>query len=866
MKTKILKSHTIIPSELYVYREADRILSEIIENMGRPGYILVARQMGKTNLLLNTKRVLQDADNIYVYIDLSTINGTVRDYFQNIIDTAIDTHKDLFSDVKIKIDKDRQERSIPEQKEHDLELRQLLKIVNKRMVIILDEIDALTRTPFSDTIFAQIRSIYFQRDNYNEFYKLTYILSGVIEPSEIIKDKRISPFNIGQKIYLSDFNYNEFEIFIKKTGIDISRETKDRIFYWTNGNPRMTWDVCSDLEDKILLGIELNPSEVDLTVKKIYLLEYDHAPIDHIRELVESDKAIKDAITVIKYKKGDQLSDDIKRKLYLAGIINSNYNIGAVSIKNRIIEESLSDDWLLSIDKKKKGLLKIADDFYGDNNFVEADKLYREYIGNGEIDEKSIKGIYYKLGVCNYKIFKYKKAIEYFEQGLFDKEGYANIYYDTIFLIGLCHLYEKNYESSIEKFREIVESKKYDDYYYRSLLNLSGIYQAIDVNKYENEIRRNNNEIIENIDRCKDITAENGRMIKSFAYYNIGKFYEKIENKEKAKEYYSLCADHCNLNEQPTTLMSLYEMEEDLEKKRAIILKIKDIIINNNIKINQFNFENLLGLTDEVFWIIINELYDIGDNNEFMDLTKYAIANYFLQCNNDHQLFLIIAKVFVNDKKTEKAKKLFASILSEKFKYDDTPIIYYETAKYLLFLEDIRNPNMEQVQIYLEYFSVPNKPAQIDLIDFNILVNIIHFCLTEGNKFEYAREILNILKSYRKSISIDYLVNYYLVDYYDLIICNHFKDSNVIEIAHRMYDFSTQFNLDSERYNIFTKDDFGKISEFITSIIKQSIELKFRNYSRNQKFKVKYKDGKIIERKFKYIEDDLKKNNCEIIE
>ena len=54
--TKKLEPNTIIPPELYVERAADRHLKTTIAAMGRPGYVLVARQMGKTNLLINMMR------------------------------------------------------------------------------------------------------------------------------------------------------------------------------------------------------------------------------------------------------------------------------------------------------------------------------------------------------------------------------------------------------------------------------------------------------------------------------------------------------------------------------------------------------------------------------------------------------------------------------------------------------------------------------------------------------------------------------------------------------------------------------------------------------------------------------------------
>ena len=248
--TKILKPYTIIPRELYVNRDADRQIKNIIKDMGRPGYVLVSRQMGKTNLLLNAKRELETPKDVFVYIDLSNPFEDARSCFENVIDSAVDTNYEKFAEVSKEINERRAElRNTPPHKQHIYELRQLIKSIDGKLVIILDEIDALTKTSYSDQIFAQIRSIYFSRINYVELERLTYILSGVIEPNEIIKDPKISPFNIGQKIFLNDFNKEEFTHFLVKSNLNLTAELSKRVFYWTGGNPRMTWDVCSEIEN-----------------------------------------------------------------------------------------------------------------------------------------------------------------------------------------------------------------------------------------------------------------------------------------------------------------------------------------------------------------------------------------------------------------------------------------------------------------------------------------------------------------------------------------------------------------------------------------------------------------------------------------
>ncbi|MEJ2629564.1 MAG: hypothetical protein P8078_13555 [bacterium] len=153
---KILRKYTTVPPELYVHRDADRQLRNIIDEMERPGYILVARQMGKTNLLLNAKRELEDRENIFSYIDLSVLYNSSRECFRGIIDTIVETHKDLFGTSLKQILDCRRTQELPPHKEYERELTILLNAFEGRIIILLDEIDALLAVDFSDQIFAHL--------------------------------------------------------------------------------------------------------------------------------------------------------------------------------------------------------------------------------------------------------------------------------------------------------------------------------------------------------------------------------------------------------------------------------------------------------------------------------------------------------------------------------------------------------------------------------------------------------------------------------------------------------------------------------------------------------------------------------------
>jgi hypothetical protein len=369
---KRLRTTTIIPEKLYVERGADRQLAQIIEDMGRPGYVLVARQMGKTNLLINCKRLRERKGELVTYFDLSNRFDTARALFRRIIDGVIEADPETFASVEASILTERKQELFEPAVEYDRHLRRLLtSATHPRIIIVLDEIDSLVSVPYSDTILAQVRSMYFSRINHAVYGKLTYVLSGVAEPTDLIKDKNISPFNIGEKIYLDDFSRDEIKELADKAGLDLASNLLDAVAHWTGGNPRMVWDLCSAIEDQVLGGGQVTPASIRAAVEHLFLAAFDRAPVDHIRVLASSDPQIRDAITAIRMGNGVSLDEKIKSRLYLAGIIGSVAK-HPITIKSGIIDAALSDTWLLRVAAGRRSLLQAASDNYAAGRFPQA--------------------------------------------------------------------------------------------------------------------------------------------------------------------------------------------------------------------------------------------------------------------------------------------------------------------------------------------------------------------------------------------------------------------------------------------------------------------------------------------------------------
>lgn len=383
--TRNLRAHTVLPPNLYVRRHADNQLDQIIEEMGRPGYVLVARQMGKTNLLLNMKRSRESEGDIVVYVDLSQRFKTARACFRHIIDLTLEANDEqAFDAARLQISQNRNAQSADPSLEYTRALRAIMKCVpDKKLIIVLDEIDSLVNAPYSDIILAHIRSTYFVRANYPEFERLTYVLSGVAEPSDLIKDKNISPFNIGEKIYLTNFDWNEIKSFNRQSDLNLSEAVLSRVFYWTAGNPRMTWDICSALEQETLNSEPASPTLVDKIVDRIYLTSFDRAPVDHMRVLVSGDVGLRSALVAIRYNKGDSVDDNLRSRLYLAGITN---NVSEqASIQNPIVDAALSDAWIKQVESTRQSPAHLAMEHYIGTRYGQAIELFEQARANGNV-------------------------------------------------------------------------------------------------------------------------------------------------------------------------------------------------------------------------------------------------------------------------------------------------------------------------------------------------------------------------------------------------------------------------------------------------------------------------------------------------
>lgn len=863
MRNKILQPQTIIPTDLYVNRDADRQLAVTIGDMGRPAYILVARQMGKTNLLLNAKRNCKITNDIFVYQDLSKAFEDSRDCFREIADTTIqtclaecETVGELSSSVRGK--------NLPAYKEHEHELRNILANIPGKLVIALDEIDSLTNASFSDQIFAHIRSVYFSRINIPEYSKLTYVLSGVVDPNEIIKDKRISPFNIGQKIYLNDFTYEEFVTFLEKSKLPLTEQVKESIYGWTRGNPRISWDLCSNIEDVYLDRGSVDLTDVDRVVQELYFNDFNRAPVDHIRELVASEMTLRTAVRHLQSGQAHRVTDDVRKRLYLSGIIGPNLADRAMEIKNPIIARALSEQWLSSLSLKSKEVLRAADDLYEEGRYKEALSLYERYRREDGFSQSTEAAYLYKLGLCHYRLKQYDSAIDCFSASNPNPKESASLYFQRFLFLGTCLIQVHRLDEAIKNLREAAspESSAFPSVQTRAMINLAWALNESDPIANRSEAIEMYSNAIEVCDPS-DQSPEGGHSLLSFAYYQIGMLLRNTDLFRARKNLSSAYAVAAAADK-PQVGIWLLPLINDAAEKASLLDEIVNHISSNAILPGAVDPEVPLVLKYDSCLLLLSEAYTV-DRSQFTKLTTYLLQTPSM-FSGEADLLFQVAIYEIQEKHYQRAITFLKQCLS----IASNERLLYNVHRYISVLSSPREAKYH----FLEYFRLFKQiggSEELSLVDFRVFENYISFSI-EHDALSTAMEWITGIKGRIPNTDEALLRNYAAIFYYEMRVYEKREDRDLLEIAARnAITFIDQLPTDCETRSILDDQQLKNISDYARSASGFSSVLtpykRGPKIGRNDKVSVRYANGKtILSVKYKKVSNDLQDGLCVIIE
>ncbi|HWS89650.1 MAG TPA: AAA-like domain-containing protein [Pyrinomonadaceae bacterium] len=232
---------------LYIPRAADDELLELCRASAFT-YVLTPRQMGKSSLMERTAERLADEGSTSIIIDLQAmgVGLTAEQWYFGLV-TEIAGQRPLRTNVA---EWWRANESLGFGQRLTIFFRDVLMAEagpDERVVIFVDEIDTTLSLKFSDDFFTAVRSTYGARAGVPRLRRLSFVLIGVATPTDLISDPRRTPFNIGQRVDLTDFTFEEALPLAAGLGLpqDESREVLRWALAWTGGHPFLTQQLCA---------------------------------------------------------------------------------------------------------------------------------------------------------------------------------------------------------------------------------------------------------------------------------------------------------------------------------------------------------------------------------------------------------------------------------------------------------------------------------------------------------------------------------------------------------------------------------------------------------------------------------------------
>jgi len=253
-------------SASYIERSADKLLLDSLL-AGHFCYVLNPRQVGKSSLSVHAIDRLAGRGVRTAFIDLTRIG------WKNV--TAEQWYSGLAFEIARELDCRRETAEYwretgsltPVQRFFGMLREVALDPVtgSSPLVIFIDEIDVTRSLPFdADEFFAAIRECFNRRVSDDRLEKLTFCLLGVAVPSDLIRNRAATPFNIGERITLEDFTEDELSAFARELGPK-GLEVIARVYHWTGGQPFLSQSLCRSISGR---GEEADGEGVDAVVHR----------------------------------------------------------------------------------------------------------------------------------------------------------------------------------------------------------------------------------------------------------------------------------------------------------------------------------------------------------------------------------------------------------------------------------------------------------------------------------------------------------------------------------------------------------------------------------------------------------------------
>ncbi|HXB21897.1 MAG TPA: AAA-like domain-containing protein [Candidatus Solibacter sp.] len=335
----------------YVDRQADRELYQGLME-GQFCYVLTARQMGKSSLMIRTVARLRKAGIGVAVLDLTALgqNLSAEQWYGGLLlqlGQRLNLEDELFAFWQAHLSLGMLQRWMSAVREV------ILPLYPGKIVIFVDEIDVVRSLPFSvDEFFAGIRECYNARSEHQEMERLSFSLLGVAAPTDLVRDTRMTPFNIGRRIELRDFTEAEAAPLANGLGREPDRGAAllQRVLYWTGGHPYLTQRLCLAVAGDASTS---DSADVDRLCNELFLSPRAHERDDNLlfvrQRMTHSEVDVASLLDLYRQvHDGKRVSDDefdpLVTTLRLSGITLT--EDAKLKVRNRIYTRVFNREWI----------------------------------------------------------------------------------------------------------------------------------------------------------------------------------------------------------------------------------------------------------------------------------------------------------------------------------------------------------------------------------------------------------------------------------------------------------------------------------------------------------------------------------------
>jgi WD40 repeat protein len=326
-----------VPS--YVERGADRELYERARR-GELCYLLTPRRSGKSSLLVRLRERLRREGMRVAFVDL-TMLGTGA----SAEEWCYGFCRSIARELELIPAFERwwaENASLPPILRLGECLRHcFLPASAAPLLVVVDEVETVRRLAFGDDFLAGVRASHNARAQDPEYARLSFVLSGVSTPADLIRDPERTPFNVGSRVDLTDFTAAEAAGLA--AGLAGSCREPERvlagILEWTQGHPYLTQRLC-----KAAMAHHTGPDEVDALVETELLSPRARGAEDHfkfVRErLLEGSHGRQVAALYGRVLAGKRIADDARSPVHGALRLSDLVSVdadGFLAPRNRIL-------------------------------------------------------------------------------------------------------------------------------------------------------------------------------------------------------------------------------------------------------------------------------------------------------------------------------------------------------------------------------------------------------------------------------------------------------------------------------------------------------------------------------------------------